>query len=849
MRTPIYESMAFSPSFRKRRFLLLLPFLLLATGLRAQPASTTPGELLLGLQKLHSTGAVLYIAAHPDDENTRLLAWLANERHLRTGYLSLTRGDGGQNLIGKEQGEMLGLLRTQELLAARRTDGAEQFFTRANDFGFSKNPEETFSIWNRDSVLADVVWTIRKFRPDVIICRFPTTGEGGHGHHTASAILAQEAFDAAGDPMRFPQQLAYVSTWQPRRLFWNTFNFGTTNTTAPDQLKLDVGGYNPLLGESYGEIAAESRSNHKSQGFGTARSRGEAIEYFKQLKGDSAKKDLFEGINISWSRMPEAAKLGPLTEAAVKSFNPLKPEASVPQLITIYKTLAALSEKDPTVRYWKEQKMKDAETLIVAASGLWLEAAATDYVAIPGKPVSFYAQALSRSMPGITLNGISWISGDTTTALKLGKNMLYTFPHTEILDPATRRSNPYWLEEKHTTGMYVVKDQRMIGKPENDYYPKLRYDLTIGGQRLKVDRRIIYKSTDPVKGEVYRPLEVLPPVTIALSDPLLIFSDSLPKQTVITVTANAPGLSGKLVVPNLPGWDITIAEPSFTLAQRGDEARIVATVRPTAGSVARKLPIKARVEGKDYGKSIQRIEYDHVPYQFMLRDAEVSLVPVDLKTRGKNIGYIAGAGDDVPASLSRIGYTVTMLSDEMLASGNLGRFDAIVTGVRAYNVHEELPRYHERLMNYVKQGGNLIVQYNTNTRLGPMKAQPGPYPFTISRQRVTDEQAPVTFVNPSHPALNYPNKITQQDFEGWIQERGIYFATDMDKRYETVLAMNDKGEKPDEGSLIIAKYGKGNFVYTGLVFFRELPAGVPGAYRLFVNLLSLPQNKTADEKG
>jgi LmbE family N-acetylglucosaminyl deacetylase len=831
------------------RLAFLLPLLLLVLPARAQPARTPASEILLGLQKLQTTGAVLYIAAHPDDENTRLLAWLANERHLRTGYLSLTRGDGGQNLIGKEQGEMLGLLRTQELLAARRTDGAEQFFTRANDFGFSKNPEETFTIWDRDSVLADVVWTIRKFRPDVIICRFPTTGEGGHGHHTASAILAQEAFDAAADPKRFPQQLAYVSTWQPRRLFWNTFNFGTTNTTSPDQLKVDVGGYNPLLGESYGEIAAESRSNHKSQGFGTARSRGAAIEYFKLIKGDAVRNDLFEGINTSWSRMPEAAKLGPLTEAATKNFNSLKPEASVPQLVTIYKTLSALSEKDPTVRYWKEQKMKEAEALIVAASGLWLEAAATDYIAIPGKPITIRAQALSRLMPGITLNGISWISGDTTTALKLAKDVLYTFPHTEISDHATPLSNPYWLVEKHSTGMYTVNDQRMIGKPENDNYPKLRYDLSIGGQHLQIDRRIVYKSTDPVKGEVYRPLEVLPPVTIALSDPQLIFSDSLPKQVVITITANAPGLSGIIVAPNPPGWNITIADPSFSLAQKGDEAHVVATVRRTAGSTAQKMLVTARVEGKDYSKSIRRIEYDHVPYQFMLRDAEVSLVPIDLKIEGRNIGYIAGAGDDVPASLSRIGYNVTMLTDEMLATGNLNQLDAIVTGVRAYNVNTELPRYHDRLMNYVKNGGNLIVQYNTNTRLGPMTAQPGPYPFSISRNRVTDETAPVTFLHPNGPALNYPNKITQQDFEGWIQERGTYFAADLDPHYETVLAMNDKGEQPNEGSLIIAKYGKGNFVYTGLVFFRELPAGVPGAYRLFVNLLSLPQNKTADEKG
>jgi hypothetical protein len=452
-------------------------------------------------------------------------------------------------------------------------------------------------------------------------------------------------------------------------------------------------------------------------------------------------------------------------------------------------------------------------------------------------------------MPDVTLNGISWLSGsDTATALKLGRNVLYTFTHTESLNAATQYSNPYWLVEEHTPGMYVVRDPLMIGKPENDYGPRATYDLTIAGERMKVVRPLVYKSVDPVKGEVYRPLEVLPPVTIGLSDKVMIFRDTATKQLVVTVKANTAGVSGNLVIPAVEGWKVSMPNPSFTLAAKGDEARIPVMISKQPGGIAQKLPITVSLNGASYGKSIRRLEYDHVPYQFMLSDAVVSLVNVDLKKRGKNIGYIAGAGDDVPASLSQVGYNVTMLTDDILASGNLSQYDAIVTGVRAYNVNDKLPRYYERLMDYVKGGGNLIVQYNTNTRLGPMTAKPGPYPFTITNQRVTDEHAPVTFVNPTHPALNYPNKITRQDFEGWIQERGIYFATDIDKRYETILSMNDKGEKPNEGSLIIGKYGEGNFVYTGLVFFRQLPAGNPGAYRLFVNLLSLPHNKSSNEK-
>ncbi|MBS1615619.1 MAG: PIG-L family deacetylase [Bacteroidetes bacterium] len=837
------------PRFIRRFLILFSTLFFLVAGLQAQPTAPTPGKLLLALEKLHTTGSVLYIAAHPDDENTRLLAWLANERHLRTGYLSLTRGDGGQNLIGKEQGPMLGLLRTQELLAARRTDGAEQFFTRAYDFGYTKSPEETFRFWNHDSVLSDVVRIIRQFRPDVIICRFPTTGEGGHGHHTASAILAQEAFEAAADPKRFPEQLRHWSTWQARRLFWNTFRFGSVNTTSENQLKLDVGGYNPLLGASYGELAAESRSNHKSQGFGTARSRGEAIEYFKQLRGDTARKDLFEGINQSWSRMPQAANLGPLTAALIQHFNPLKPEASVPRLVGVYKAIAALPESNPNLRYWKALKLKEARSLIVAASGLWVEAAAKDYVAIPGRPISFDVQVLSRLGGNIRLQSIHWLpgGGDSTLNIGLGIDTLYTFQHTQKLEEETPYSNPYWLQEQHTKGLYVVKDPLMIGKPENDYFPKVSLELNIAGLQLNIDRRVVYKSTDPVKGEVYRPLEVLPPVTLKPSDELLIFDDSVAQKLSVTVTAHTDDLSGSLVLPQLPGWKVDVAHPGFQLSRKGDEAVIYLTISRTRGA-AGKLQLAVDVAGKTYNKSIRSLEYDHVPFQMMLSNTEVTLMPIDLKKRGREIGYIPGAGDEVPACLSRIGYQVTTLSDALLAAGNLNRFDAIVTGVRAYNVNENLPNYHQQLMDYVQQGGNLIVQYNTNTRLGPMTAEPGPYPFSISRDRVTDEEAPVRFVHPEQAALNVPNKITQQDFEGWVQERGTYFATEIDKHYQTVLSMNDPGEAANEGSLIIAPYGKGNFVYTGLVFFRELPAGVPGAYRLFVNLLSLPKHLPAHEK-
>lgn len=822
--------------------------LLPAVSLQAQSTedlSYNTGSIMLALKKLNTVGSVLYVAAHPDDENTRLLAWLANERMLRTGYLSITRGDGGQNLIGKEQGELLGLIRTQELLAARRIDGAEQFFTRANDFGFSKNPEETLKFWDHDSVLKDVVWAIRKFRPDVIICRFPTTGEGGHGHHTASAILAGEAFDAAGDPNRFPEQLREVRPWKPRRLFWNTFNFGGNNTTSPDQLKVDAGVYNQLLGKSYGEIAAESRTSHKSQGFGTARGRGEAIEYFRQLKGDSVTKDLFEGIDQSWKRIFGAADIEKMTDSLLKKFSPFEPEASVPALVRLYRRLNALDPKDADSKYWREQKLKETQKLLLACAGVWVDATARDYFAIPGQPYELSCQVVARHAEGFQLSSLSYPDQDSVTALKLDADKLYTLSHRGTLPASTTFSTPYWLRAPHRLGMYSVSDFRMVGKPENDTFPAVVFHLIVQGLSIDVVRKIQQKTVDPVKGEVYRPLEVIPALSIGLSDPVIMATGPAQQKLVVTVQAHRAGMAGGLKLSAPEGWKLSVPNPAFSIADSGGEAEIPVWVSGAKTALPGQLLVTAESKGDVYDQQIDHINYDHIPAQVRLRPAEVFLSPIELKKTGTVIGYIPGAGDEIPASLVRIGYIVTTLSDEQIATSDLSRFDAIVTGVRAYNVNPKLQQYHERLMNYVKNGGNLIVQYNTNSRLGPMTAQPGPYPITLTTKRVTDEHSNVQFVYPDHPVLNIPNKITPVDFDGWVQERGIYFAGDVDLHYATPLSMNDPEENPNVGSLLVAHLGKGNFVYTGLSFFRQLPAGNPGAYRLFVNLLSMPKGTTA----
>ena len=824
-----------------KRLILFLIFVITPFLVKSQPnPSLNSAEILQALKKLNTVGSVLYIAAHPDDENTRLLAYLSKEKNLRTGYLSLTRGDGGQNLIGKEQGEVLGLIRTQELLAARRIDGAEQFFTRANDFGFSKNPEETLAIWNKDSVLADVVWCIRRFKPDVIICRFPATGEGGHGHHTASAILALEAFDAAADPKRFPQQLKHTDTWQAKRIFWNTFNFGGNNTTSPDQIKIDVGAYNPLLGKSYGEVAAESRSMHKSQGFGSAKTRGSSIEYFKQLKGEPVNSDIFENIDQSWKRIADGASIQSLVEDCISKYQPLKPESSLSQLIPIYRKISQLDEKDEYTRYWKKQKLKELESLLLACSGLWLEANAADYIGIPGNSIGITAQAVLRSNSStVKLNKISYLNKtDTVTALSLKPNELYSFKHKEVLPVSYSFSSPYWLNEPPLPGMFTVKNPLLIGQPENTEVAKVVFDIELNGLDLKCERDLVYKYTNPVKGEIYRPFEILPPATVNISEKVYVFTNG-PKKVQFVVKANVANVSGRLDVKLPSGWSISIDNPEFKLDTKGEEVIITATVNPGTGKEG-KLTASLTIDNKIYSKSIVRVDYDHIPSQFILNEAEAGLVNFKLDKTGIDIGYIPGAGDEVVSCLKQIGYNVTILTDELLSNSDLSKFNAIVTGIRAHNTNDRLQVHHAKLMEYVKRGGNFIVQYNTNNRISPLLTKIGPYPFTISRDRVTNETAEVGFLNPSHPVLNYPNKITKQDFEGWKQERGIYFATEIDKNYETIFSMNDPGEKAHEGSLIITRYGKGNFAYTGLVFFRELPAGVPGAYRLFVNLLSMP---------
>lgn len=786
---------------------LMMSLLLAAPGPRHDGA-----QLLNDLRRVSTLGTVLYVAAHPDDENTRLLASLANEAKLRTAYLSFTRGEGGQNLIGAEIGPLLGVIRTQELLAARRIDGAEQYFTRARDFGFSKSVDETLATWDHELVLADAVFIVRALRPDLIITRFPLEAGGTHGHHTASARLALEAFKAAADPAYHPEWPA----WQAKRIVWNAWSPDRMAKLPEGSVQWDSSQYSALLGLSYGELAAESRSQHRSQGFGAAPVHEGSIENFAPLGGEAAKRSLFEGLDTSWKRVPGSDALAALLTKATNEFQVDAPAKSIPTLLLALEALRKLPANP-----WKEQKLAELTELIAGCAGLFLEASADSWSTTPGAKVKLNVYALNRSAAPLTLERVQVLSASSTATSVLERGKPHRF-ELEVEAP-NELSSPYWLEQQPLP----------IGSPELASPFTVEFKLSSGATSFTLSRTAYFKWTDPTVGERYRPIEVLPAVVVKPGAELIAFTDMTAKPLVITVTANADAQRGELKLELPEGYVSEPASQQYTLGKRGQTQALTFKVKPTK-KAAPNGTITA-VAGT-FSKSLTRIEYPHIPIQTVLTPAQVKVMRVDLKRgKTKRVGYIAGAGDEVAAALTQAGYEVIPLSDEALRTEPLGRYDAIVVGIRAYNVNPKLPAVYDRLMQYVKDGGTLVAQYNTKNWLSSVPAQLGPYPFELSQDRVTDERAIVT--RDDHALFKSPNVITDADFDGWVQERGLYFAAKWDPKFETPITMNDPNEPPSKGALLTAKYGRGRFVYTGLSFFRQLPAGVPGAYRLFANLL------------
>lgn len=827
-----------------QRFCLLYLLLLNFSGLNAQqPSKPSAVEIYHQIQKLNFLGSVLYVAAHPDDENTRLISYMANEKKARTGYLSLTRGDGGQNLVGPELRELLGVIRTQELLEARKIDGGEQFFSRANDFGYSKIPDETLRIWNKNQVLEDMIYIIRKFKPDVIINRFDHRSPGTtHGHHTSSAMLSVELFDQVNSPIVFPNQLQYTSVWQPKRLFFNTswwFYGGRDKFEKADKSKLstiDIGVYYTLLGKSNQEIAALSRSRHQSQGFGSTGSRGDDIDYLELILGDipSDKNNVFEGIDTSWNRVKGGASIGMLLAQVESEFDFKNPSASIPKLVQAYQLVEKLEEE-----HWRKIKIKELKNTIAGCAGLYLEAVAEAQSTTQGSILKVKLEAVNRSTQAMILKTIaakpnSKIDFSETV---LGNNKPF-YGDVEINIPENQPyTSPFWLNEKGTVGMYTVSAQENIGVPDIIRTISVIFSIEVNGVLIPFEKEVIYKYNDEKTGEVYKPLDIVPTATSTIVDKVKIFNSEITKTIAVKVKAGKDNCEGIVKLEAAKDWEVTPAELPFKINKKDGEVSVYFEVTPPQKSDEAIVSSHVIINGKKEVFEQTLIQYPHIAQQQVLAKAEAKFIKLDIKTNTEKIAYIMGAGDEVPMYLAQMGYSVTILKPEEITKENLKNFQVAVLGIRAYNTIDELAFKQQLLFDFVKEGHTMIVQYNTTGKL--VTKELAPFPLKISRDRVTEEDAEVRFLAPSHPVLNYPNTITSKDFEGWVQEQGLYFPDEWDATFTPILSSNDEGESAKNGSLLIAPYGKGHYIYTGLSFFRELPAGVSGAYRLFANMISL----------
>lgn len=832
-------------------FVILLSFQIINA---QKPQKNNSVAIYNQIQKLNFLGSVLYIAAHPDDENTRLISFLSNETKARTGYLSLTRGDGGQNLIGPQLRELLGVIRTQELIEARKIDGGEQFFSRANDFGFSKNAEETLQIWDKEKVLADVIWAIRNFQPDIIINRFDHRTSGNtHGHHSASAILSVEGFDKAKDPKVFPEQLKWVKPWQPKREFFNPswwFYGSQEKFDAADKsnfIAIQTGVFYPLIGKSNQEIAALSRSSHQSQGFGSTGVRGEETEYLELIKGElpKGKQNIFEGIDTTWNRVKGGKPIGELLKKILSDFNFNTPSASISELVKAYSMIQSLDEN-----HWKQIKSEEIKETIAACAGLYIEAVAQNQEAIPGSLLKLNIEAINRSPIEMQLTSLTTLPDQKSTYenVILKNNVLQNIKLELQLPPTIEYTQPYWLMEKGTEGMYAVVDQKNIGIPDVIREVKVLFNIKIAGVEIPMERTVVYKYNDKTKGEVYSYLDIVPQVTTAIMDKVSLFTTNEKKRIAVKIKAGKDNIKGDLELELPKNWVVSPKSFPFNLEKKGMDQMFFFEVTPPSSSqeevVAQSVAI---IDGKRYDKEQISIDFDHITKQQVLEPSESKFIRMDLKTKHERIAYIMGAGDEVPNSLKQMGYKVTILNPDKITAEKLVDFDVVMTGVRAYNTVKALANKQNILFDFVKKGKTMIVQYNTPNDL--VTDNIAPFPLKISQDRVTEENAEVRFLAPKNSILNYPNVITSKDFQGWKQEQGLYYPNVFDKAFTPILSSNDKGETPKNGILLVAPYGKGNYIYTGLSFFRELPEGVSGAYKIMANMISVKSNtSTAVEK-
>lgn len=788
-------------------------------------------RIFLNLQKFSSLKKVLYVAAHPDDENTRALAWLSLGEKAETAYLSLTRGDGGQNLIGEELGEDLGVLRTQELLAARSYDGAQQYFSRAVDFGYSKSAEESFEKWGKELILSDVVLMIRKFKPDVIITRFPPDERAGHGHHIASALLAIEAFDQAADPLFLPEQVREYGTWQTTSLYWNASNWWNKNigelaTNNPDYLVKDIGGYNEQLGMSYNEIGTLARSQHKCQGFGNLLERGSRIEYFKYIKGKKLKDDFFEDNTKSWKTIVHPAfekKLNKLLDR----FDFITPSTHVPALIELKNEL-----EKTTPSTFKTHKLAQLNQIILDCMGLHAEINSTDYAFVDQEKSKLILEVINRSPIPSTLLSIDGVE----VHKKLISNQVLI--DTLDFENSAPVSTPYWLKNPFTH-VFTVKDKNNFLKAENDptyHYP---VQIEVNGSIIRAALPLVFKWKDPSYGERRRAAISTPDFTVTFKEQSIILQPGQTKTIELNIHSFKKNLVDEITIEAPPFWELNQTTFPIDIQHKQEEQTIRIALTATSQSERGALVLKNKK-----GEVIKRfteIKYDHIPTQVIFKPSELECIKIDAQIKKGKIAYINGVKDAVPQAIAQLGFEVDVLEVNELPLTDLQPYQTVVLGIRIYNVHNALRNFEEKLFTYVQNGGNLIMQYNTASRSHLDTKFGGPLPFELSRNRVTEENAKVTFLVPEHAIMNTPNKITQADFEHWVQERGLYFAHNWNPSYQALFSWHDVGEEAQLGALIVAEHGKGQFIYTGISFFRQLPNGVEGAYRLFANLLSYDQ--------
>ena len=826
-----------------KKYLLIFVISIFSSSLFSQkPEKPTSVAIYHQIKKLNFLGTVLYIAAHPDDENTKLISYLSNEKHARTGYLSLTRGDGGQNLIGPELRELLGVIRTQELIEARKIDGGEQFFSRANDFGFSKVPDETLQIWDKDQVLSDMIWVIRNFQPDVIINRFDHRTAGTtHGHHTTSALLSVEAFDKANDPTIYSNQLELTKTWQPKRLFFNTSwwffgskeKFDAADKTNFSELKTGV--YYDSFGKSNQEIAALSRSCHQSQGFGNTGTRGDESEYIELLKGSKMNdsSDIFEGIDTTWNRVKNGKEIGLQINQILSNFNYQNPSNSIPNLIKVYELIEKIEDE-----HWKKIKLEEVKKIISACSGLYLEAVSSQQEVTPGENIKIKLESINRSSSKMVLKSItsSYSSTSNYKPINLNNNELITQTIDFQINSDEKFTQPYYLEKEGSVGMYSVSNQKQIGIPDVIRNCKVFFTIEIEGKDFVFEKEIVYKYNDDVKGEVYQPLDIVPIATTSIKEKVYLFTNNKEKQITISIKSGKNDVSGTITL-NLPdGWKSAPEKQLFSIEKKGETQEISFFVTPSKEDSEGYIKSNIEIENQLFDKEKIDINYPHIYKQMVLKPSVAKVIKNNLIIIPKKIAYIMGAGDELPKSLTEMGYEVTVIKPETINRESLMPFDVVITGIRAYNIVKELETKQCFLLDFIASGKTMIVQYNTLDDL--VTNQIAPFPLKISRDRVTEENAKITFLEPNHPIINFPNKLTTKDFEGWKQEQGLYYPNQWDKNFTALFESNDKNESPKKGALLTCNFGKGKYIYTGFSFFRELPEGVIGAYRLMANLIS-----------